>query len=184
MNLLTLEQINREQPEEAPSTAVGRPRALGATRYDATLVSPVRAADQLTDQLAALFRRAGYSIATLHCPETGASQPSAGQLDQCRVCLVVAPEKLSIDSQWLWWILGRASATTRRQAIIPVARRDDAKPLTKFHPALPKPLHELSYLGRSRAVGEEHDSLWVAPPGAPLDTREAVNLEYWIYERA
>lgn len=179
-----MDQIIREQPEEAPSTAVGRPRALGATRFDAVLVSPVRATDQLTGRLAALFRRAEYSIATLHCPDPAAQCPPARELDQSRICLVVVPEKFPIESQWLWWILGRASATTRRQAIIPIARRDDAKPLTEFRPALPKPLQELSYLGKSRAVGEDHDSLWVAPAGAPLETREAVNLEYWIYARA
>lgn len=178
-----MDQITREQPKDAASTAVGRPRALGAMRYDAVLVSPVRAADQLTDQLATLFRRAQYSIATLRCPDPGAPRPATATLDQARICLVVVPEKLRIDSQWLWWVLGRASATTRRQAIIPVARRDDAKPLTEFHPRLPTPLQELAYLGRSRAVGDEQDSIWVAPPGAPLDTRKAENLEYWIYER-
>lgn len=178
-----MDQIIREQPEEAPSTAVGRPRALGETRYDAVLVSPVSGAHRLTDQLAALFRRAEYSIAVLRCPEPEEPAPGTAELDQTRVCLVVVPEKLRVESRWLWWTLGRATATTRRQAIIPVARRDDAKPVGAFHPPLPQPLGELPYVGRSRAVGEDHDSLWVAPPGAPLATREAVNLEYWIYER-
>jgi hypothetical protein len=183
MNLLTMKQITREQPEAAPSTAVGRPRALGEMRYDAVLVSPVRAADSLTGQLAALFWRAEYSVATIHCPEPEAPRPTVDELDHTRVCLVVVPEKIAIESQWLWWILGRASATTRRQAIIPVARRDDAKPIDAFRPSLPKPLRELAYLGRSRAVGEESDSLWVAPSEAPLNTRDAVNLEFWLYER-
>lgn len=184
MNLLTVDQIIREQPEETPSTALAIPRALGAARYDAVLVSPVAESHTLTEQLAVLFRRADYSVAVLQCPAPRGTRPTCRELDQARVCLVVVPDTRRVDSQWLWWVLGRASATTRRQAMIPVARRDSAKPLTEFRPTLPQPLQELPYLGTSRAVGEQHDSLWVAPPGAALSTREAINLEYWIYDRA
>ncbi|MFW5695263.1 MAG: hypothetical protein ACOCYB_08835 [Alkalispirochaeta sp.] len=183
MELLTVDQIIKEQPEEVPSTALTIPRALGASRYDAVLVSPVAAAHHVTDQLAVLFRRAEYSVSVVHCPAAHEPHPSCDLLDHARVCLIVVPERVRVDSQWLWWVLGRATATTRRQAVIPVARRDSAKPLTQFRPALPPPLQALSYIGRSRAVGEAHDSLWVAPPGAAPSTREAINLEYWVYDR-
>ena len=183
MNLLTVDQIIREQPEETPSAVPAIPRALGAARYDAALVSPVPETHTLAEQLAVLFRRADYSITVMHCPAPQETRPACDAFDQARVCFIVVPEKVRVDSQWLWWILGRATATTRRQAVIPVARRDSARPVTEFRPALPQPLKELPYLGRSRAVGEKHDSLWVAPPGAALSTREAINLEYWIYDR-
>jgi hypothetical protein len=190
MNLLTVAQLTRELANvAAESVSAGSPvpvrrRALGTALFDIALIAPPRCPQSVETGLAALFRRAGFTVAEITVPPDGESAPDPTGLDDARVAIVIVVDGIPLSGRWLWWVLGRASAVTRRQAYFPLPRHDDARRVGEFRPRIPRPIMELPYIGRSRAVGEEADSLWVAPAGAPPETREAVNLEYWISQRS
>jgi hypothetical protein len=190
MNLLTVAQLTREiaavadEAEPGGSPVPVRRRALGTALFDIALIAPPRCSDASASGLATLFRRAGFTVTQLTVPGDSAAAPDPGGLDDARTAIVIVVDGIPLTGRWLWWVLGRASAVTRRQAFLPLPRHDDAQRVGEFRPRIPRPILALPYIGRSRAVGEEADSLWVVPPGAPPETREAVNLEYWISQPA
>lgn len=190
MNLLTIAELTRELadmadgPEREGSPVRVRRRALGTARFDVALITPARCPRSHATGLAALFRRAGFTVTEFRVPDDAAAAPDPKELDEARAAIVVVADGVPLTGRWFWWALGRASAVTRRQAFLPLPRHDDARRVGEFRPRIPRPILDLPYIGRSRAVGEEVDSLWVVPPGAPPETRDAVNLEYWISQRS
>lgn len=157
--------------------------ALGVARFDVTLLSPGSALDDLVRGIAARFLAAGHTAAVVTAPAGDGPAPDTTLLDDSRACVVVVPEREAIGGAWFWWLVGRAGVAARRQAILPVTRSDAYRPPTSFRPRIPTPLATLPYLGHARAVGETLDSFWVVPPGQPMDSREAVNFEFWLHER-
>ncbi len=183
MTLLTMVELTREALPDAPDGALVTRRGIGSSRYDLVLIAPTPGVAETVHRLAGLFRRAGHTVGEAVAGDDRAPRPDTTQLDDALCSVVVVPERERIGSQWFWWLWGRAEAVTRRQAMLPISTKDSAKPPAEFRPRIPSPLTAFPYLGRSRAVGEEVDSIWVAPAGAPTTTRDAVNLDFWIHER-
>ena len=181
MILFTLADCIRDQAGDG-NALVTRP-AIGVRRFDLCLLVPQGLAETRTGGVAARLRAEGLRVATIALPGPEGPPPDSAPVDDCRLALVLCIEGQPCDGPWLWWMLGRASVTARKQALLPVSRRDLARPLTSFRPRIPSLLTGLPWVGWALAVGDAQPSLWVAPAGSRAETREAVNLEFWINER-
>lgn len=181
MTLFTLADCIRDETGDG-SALVTRP-AIGVRRFDILLLVPDGIPVDIRDGVAARLRHEGLRVARIDLGGPDDPAPGTAVLDDARVACVLCLEGHPCDGPWLWWMLGRASITTRRQAFLPVARRDAVRPLPSFRPRLPTMITSLPWLGWALGVGDTAPSLWVAPAGARADTRDAVNLEFWINER-
>lgn len=201
MQLLTVARLREEAPpptlETSGALTVTR-RGIGIRLWDVVLLCAPRTPlssgvlprevvggdDALA--IAALLRRGSLAVATVGLPGDRAAHPSTEStktLGDTRAVVLVVPERTTPGGTWLWWAIGWLEARGVRLAVLPLPRRDEWMEVSSF-PALEQPaLATLPYLGIARAVGEEAPTLWVAPAGARLDTREAVNFEYWLHDR-
>ncbi|TVR72080.1 MAG: hypothetical protein EA427_03535 [Spirochaetaceae bacterium] len=185
MVLLRLRDIPRQKmaPED-PTAIVPLRRGLGIPLFDLALLVPPAIPERsgLGRGVATLLESTGFRTTLIRTPPDSDPGPDQALLDlvaDAQGMLVLCREGMKPEGIWLSWMLGHAAALHLRTAVLPVARRDAAREMWK----LPWPLRDLPYLGIAKAVGEQEPSLWVLPPGKPPESREALNLDYWLHMR-
>ncbi|MCG8481607.1 MAG: hypothetical protein MI724_21100 [Spirochaetales bacterium] len=176
--------IDRRELESASVSALPRRQSIAAPRHDVTVVVAPGCGGATMSRLHLFLEGMGYATTTLHVPRDGASPPATQAIDDARCILLPIEERSRVEGHWMWWVLGRASARTARQAVVPIPRRDHWKEPSTLRPRPAAPLTALPYIGMAKAIGEATESLWVMPPERDLDSREAVNFDWWLHERS
>jgi hypothetical protein len=161
-------------------------RGLGLALFDLALLLPPCSpgGEPLGRGVVTLLESAGFRTVLISAPpdtNPGPDRALQDMLRETRGVLVLCEQGASSrgPGHWLAWMLGHAAALSRRTALLPVMRRDPLRPLWK----LPYPLRGLPYAGTARAVGDQESSFWVLPADKPLESREALNLDYWLHMR-
>ena len=184
----------REIPKTAPVTdkntqLVPIRRGIGISLFDLVLLVPP---DKRSDNgpsvrnvkasgLAALFESRGFRTMVVQTPGDTAAAPDKTITDlaaDARGVLVMCEQGGDVSGVWLAWMLGRTAANGQKMALLPVARRDPWAKVWK----LPPLVRDLPYVGMAKAVGDREPSFWVVPAHEPPDSRDAVNLDYWLHD--
>lgn len=178
----------RDIPVPSSTQALAR-RGIGLALYDLVLLLPPSTGTSNTaqrkrweraDGLATLLTARGFRATSVRVPNDSQPAPEKSLTtiaDDAHGILVVCNQGERCTGIWLTWMLGRASALEQRVALLPVARRD---PWQGVWP-IPVPLRDLPYVGSAKAVGDAAPSFWVVPAGQPPESRDAVNLDYWLH---
>lgn len=168
-----------------PSTAiVPLRRGIGLRLYDLVVLTPpaLRKENGLGAGVVSLLEKAGFRATLIPIPPDTGPGPAADLLASAadtHGLLILCREGSRPTGLWLTWVLGYASALGLKTALLPVARKDAGRELWR----LPHPLRGLPYVGTALAVGDREPSFWVLPPDKPPESREALNLEYWLHHR-
>ncbi len=191
MILVTAHHLQSEIPDIRTADRRGaegasvpaRRQSVAAPRHDVTIVVAPGCTRATTTRLHLFLERMGYATTVFHVPRDGAAPPATHAIDDARCIVLPVEEGSRIEGHWLWWILGRSSTPPTHQAVVPIPRRDQWKEPSALRPRLAAPLAALPYVGMAKAIGDSAESLWVMPPEHDLDSREAVNFDWWLHER-
>lgn len=190
MTLITrrdLKTVPLHPTEVSSGLEPSRP-GVGSVRFDAVLLAPPaprpsadtpRRRDRIR-AIAELVRGTGLRSAVVSVPANTRAEPDLElyrHVGDARGILVITEEGYPVSGVWLWWLLGHARALGQRIAVFPVARRNPWRRLW----TLPPGLRQLPYVGSAKAVGDTDPSFWVIPAGHPPESREALNMDYWLH---
>lgn len=183
MLLLTRRDIVTDNSETPSSPALPHRPGIGSALVDvALLVPPGGGEPPVVAGAAARLHGAGFRTATVPVPPDSAPRPESTlrtAVADSRGVLVLVQQGFPASGVWLAWLLGHAAAAGPRIALLPIARRDPACSLWKRS----RVLADLPYVGIARAVGDTDYSFWVLPAAAHRNSRDALNLDYWLHSR-
>lgn len=171
--------------EDAALMRVERPvrMAIGVKRWDiGFVVSSGWGSDgaMYADALSGLGDAAGLRCQSIVLPaDRSDAADYRDVVADVRALLVVCPEGRTPGGRHLWWTMGHAAALRTRVALMPIARRD---PWRQWWP-VPAGLAGFPQAGLAHSVGEGEAEFWLVPSEATLDSRDAINLDYWLRMR-
>lgn len=159
----------------------GRRIAPGVPLFDLCLLAPRETTPRTLRATARCLESFGWRTTTVRArPPVATPHHRIDAIraveQESRALLILAEEGRDLYDPWLAWYLGRCLAAGRPAAVLPLARNDATRRMWR----LAGPVAPLPYCGYARAAGEQQYSLWIVPAGAPPESRDAENIDYWI----